>query len=227
MAKQNNFINIGLAYNRIDESNTMEKRGVAIESLFYDKIDKGTKIQGNSVNCVIEQDGKIICNKDAEKFTYWSYEIEKIAPEIKGSFLGLGGYKNITITGISTKGVKASVSLSAKSRNKVTCNYRGNVSVYLSKLDITKFREWMNKWGVKFNLKRKGNVWLTMSEWQNFIIKIIIPYMYETVLNNKIISSSGMTMSYNGSCTLIDDVKEAIKSYLFSNLGITASIYFN
>lgn len=223
MAKHYN-IYIGIGYYNTQRHKNMEERGIALESVTYAKIDKGTRIHGFDLNCVIEQNDKVLYCADAKK-SAWSNPIEVLAPDVKASFFGLGAYKNVTITGINGKGIRSALSLSAKTSNGITCKYTGTVSVFVKTVDMAKFRKWMKEWGGKFGLKRKGDVWLTQSEWHNFVYKVLIPFMYETALKNKSIPSSGTTVFYKGACSIFDEVEEMLKTYLFNNLGFTASVY--
>lgn len=217
-------IYVGQGYFNNQKYKDMEERGISIESITYPKIDKKMRIHGAELNCVIEQKGKILYSEDAKK-KYWEYRIEEMAPNIKPSFFGLGAYKNVTITGISRRGVESVLSLSAKSANGITCNYSGRVSVILNTLDITKFRKWMKEWGPKFGLMKKGNVWLTDSELQKFVMKVVTPYMFETIVKNKTISASGSTVTYSGRDPILEEVNAAIKTYLYDNLGLTVAVF--
>lgn len=204
----------------------MEKRGVAVESVTYAKIEKRTKIHGYKANCSIEQNGNVLCCREKDKFATWSAEIEKIAPNIKASFFGLGAYKNVIITGINTSGIESSLSLSAKSSNGITCSLKCTVSVYLCKIDMKKFRAWMKEWGSKFNLNKKGDVWFTKSEWHKFVMGVLIPFMYETIMKKKAVPASSVPVAYSGKNPICEDIRETLKSYLLNNAGITVSVYF-
>ncbi len=205
----------------------MEKRGVAIESVVYPKIERGTKIHGYENNCTIEQNGNVLCCREPGKMASWSEEIEKLAPNIKASFFGLGAYKNVTVTGLNTKGVESSLSLSAKSSNGVTCNLNCTASVFLRKVDIKKFRAWMKEWGSKFDLHKNGDVWLTMTEWHKFVMRVLIPFTYETIMKKKAVPASSMPIAYSGRNSICEDIKETLKSYLLNNAGITVTVFFN
>lgn len=204
----------------------MEQRGVAIESDTYSKVEKGTKIHGYEANCSIEQNGNVLCCREKDKFASWSAEIEKLAPNIKASFFGLGAYKNVTITGINTSGIESSLSLSAKSSNGITCSLNCTVSVYLCKIDIKKYRAWMKEWGAKFNLNKCGNVNVSKADWRKFVMGVLIPFMFETIMKKKMVPASPIPVEYSGKNPICEDIKETLKSYLLNNAGITVSVYF-
>lgn len=204
----------------------MEQRGVAVESVVYPKVGKETIIHGYEANCVIEQNGNVLGYRESGKLASWSEKIEKIAPNIKASFFGLGAYKNVTITGINTSGIESSLSLSAKSSNGITCSLKCTVSVYLCKIDMKKFRAWMGEWGSKFNLNKKGDVWFTKSEWHKFVMGVLIPFMFETIMKKKMVPASSIPVAYSGKNPICDDIRETLKSYLLNNAGITVSAYF-
>ena len=224
--KKSKNLYIGKGFSDFGRKN-MEERGVAIESLYYSSIPKGTKIHGSSNYCAIEQNGKVLGRKEHTKFAYWSEEIEKLAPTIKGSFFGLGPYKNVTITGINSKGFSVYVSATAKSANGVTCNFYEKMSVYISTIDIKKFRTWMRDWGGKFGLKKKGDVWISCSEWQTFITKMLLPFTFDSIVKTMKVSATGTyNMSKNNSSNLCEQMRETMKNYLLQNLGLQVSFYF-
>ncbi len=206
----------------------MEERGVAIESITYASLPKKTTLEGYCTYCAIEQNGKLLGRKEKVPVKVWVDPIEKIAPNIKGSFFGFGPYKNVTITGVNSNGFNTYASTSAKSANGVTCNFYEKVSVYLSTIDLKKFKPWMREWGVKFGLKKKGNVWISKSEWQTFIVKMLIPFTFDSVVKNMNINASGTscTISKSNYSVICDKMKQMMQTYLAENLGLTVGVYF-
>ena len=208
---------------------SMEERGVAIESVTYASIPKKINLEGYCTYCAIEQNGKVLGRKEKITVKTWVDPIEKIAPNLKGSFFGLGPYQNVTITSVNSNGFSTTASTSAKSANGITCNFYEKVSVYLSTIDLKKFKPWMRQWGVKFGLKKKGTVWISKSEWQTFIVKMLIPFTFDTVIKNMNINASGTSCTINraNNSTICDKMKQMMQTYLGENLGLGVGVYFS
>ncbi len=207
----------------------MEERGAAIESITYPSVPKGTKIHGYENYCAIEQNGKFLGRKEETKLAAWVEDIEKLAPGIKGSFFGLGAYKNVTITATNSKGFKAIATASAKSANGVTCTFNDNMSVYIGTIDVKKFKAWMGEWGHQFGLKKKGNVWISKAEWQHFIVKMLLPFTFDSSIKTMKAPTTSTTyaITKSNAKTLYEEMVQRMKTYLANNLGLTVSIYFN
>ena len=207
----------------------MEERGVVIESVTYPSVQKGTKVHGYENYCAIEQNGRVLGRKEKDKWASWVMDIEKMAPNIKASFFGLGAYKNVTVTGVNSKGTKQSVSTSAKSANGVTCYFNATVTVYLGPIDIKKFRSWMAEWGHKFGLKKKGNCWISKAEWQNFIMKMLVPFCVDSSVKTMDAPKSNptFTMTKTNAKIVYEEIEKMMKSYLLKNLGLEVSVFFD
>ena len=208
---------------------SLEERGVAIESVTYASIPKKINLEGYCTYCAIEQNGKYLGRKEKITVKTWVDPIEKIAPNLKGSFFGLGPYKNVTITSVNSNGFSTTVSTSAKSANGVSCSFYEKISVYLSTIEIVKFKKWMREWGHKFGLKKKGNVWISKAEWQNFITKLLVPFTFDSIVKNMNINSTGTTYAMNraNSSTVCDKMKQMMQTYLSDNLGLGVAVFFS
>lgn len=204
----------------------MDSRGTMIEERYYASLKKGTMIHGVDTCCVIEQHNRILHNGRLTK-PIWVDYIEKLAPGIKGSFFGLGGYKDVMITGINTKSIKDLVKYSAKSSNGVTCAFSDNVTYYIQSIDLPKFRKWMREWGHQFGLKAKGSVWMTKAEWQSFVTKAVLPTcITKSTKTMEAPTSAGGTfiMTWKNARVLYDEVEKMLKNYFANNVGITISV---
>ena len=212
-----------------DYGKDMKDRGVVIESLYYPSVKKGTKISGYNNNCSIEQNGKVICNREKDsKYAAWSKTIEELAPNIKASLLGFGPYKNITITGIDGYGISTKVNTQAKSANGINCVFNTNFSLYITKMDLAKFKKWMAEWGHKFGLRKKGNVWISKSEWENFVFNVLVPFTVDKSVKTMDAPKSNPTfyMTTTNAKLVYDEVKQLMQNYMLNNLGLTVSIYY-
>ena len=229
MAKSSKHIYVNTADVTDMFRKVMEDRGVMIESINWPSIAKGTKIHGYENYCAIEQNGKYLGRKEKDKWASWVMDIEKIAPNIKASFFGLGSYKNVTITGVNSRGTKQNVTASAKSANGITCYFNATVTVYLSTIDIKKFRSWMAEWGHKFGLKKKGNVWISKAEWQNFIMKMLVPFCVDSSVKTMDAPKTNptFTMTKTNAKIVYEEIEKMMKSYLLKNLGLEVSVYFD
>ncbi|MBQ4098658.1 MAG: hypothetical protein IJC87_00850 [Clostridia bacterium] len=207
----------------------MDARNVAIESINYPSLAKKTKIHGYENYCAIEQNGRVLGREEKHSMASWVKEIETLAPNIKASFFGLGSYKNVTITGVNSRGTKQTVNTSAKSSNGITCYFNATVSVYLGPIDIKKFRSWMAEWGHKFGLKKKGNVWISKTEWQNFIMKMLVPFCVDSSVKTMDAPKTNPTfnMTKTNAKIVYDEVEKMMKNYLLNNLGLQVSVYFD
>ncbi|MBQ7373980.1 MAG: hypothetical protein IJW64_05410 [Clostridia bacterium] len=229
MANKHTHIYVGKASVTDWGKKDMEERGIAIESTTFASVAKKTKIHGYENYCAIEQNGRVLGREEKHSMASWVKDIETLAPNLKASFFGLGSYKNVTVTGVNSRGTKQNVSTSAKSANGITCYFNATVTVYLGPIDIKKFRSWMAEWGHKFGLKKKGNVWISKAEWQNFIMKMLVPFCVDSSVKTMDAPKTNPTfnMTKTNAKIVYEEVEKMMKSYLLKNLGLEVSVYFD
>ena len=205
----------------------MEDRGVAIETITYPSIPKKTKMHGYNAYCAIEQKGKVLGRKEKCPTSSWQEDIEKLAPGLKGSLFGFGPYKDVSITGVNSKGFSTTATATAKSSNGITCTFNDKISVYLSSINLNKFKTWMREWGHKFGLKKKGKVWISNAEWKNFILNMLLPFSIDKSVKTMKVpaTSTNFVMTRTNATIVYDEVKEMMQNYLLNNLGLTVGVY--
>ncbi len=196
----------------------MEERGVLVESVNYPSVKKGTYIHGDEVNCAVEQGDRVLFCRKQNGAARWEAEIEYFNVTIKASLFG--SYKDITVTGLNTKGFTVKLKAKTKTGTYFDCFYDDLFTIIPQEIDITKFKTWMKEWGYKFELKKKGDVWITLAEWRNFILNVVFQYAFEKVAKTILNSNGPWTMTPRNSYMDYRKIAKVIQDYLGDIVGI-------